>query len=184
MVYDGEAPPYPPHPDTSPVNIYGAVKLQFEKLVLTLKNGIVLRLSNIIGSPYVYKPAGSKFLEFVYDAFKSRQFIGLKLEEKRSFVYVYDVVEVILSLIKKLDPRKVDKTGIIKRQLFNVGGPHSLSRVDIASIMCGALQTEFIIYKLKDSKIKLDSSGSSKIDYKTGTDGNQCWVSKYAEYLY
>jgi dTDP-4-dehydrorhamnose reductase len=57
MVYDGESPPYlaaankcdGSAPPSRPVNVYGATKLSFEKEVQTLKHGVVLRLSNMIG---------------------------------------------------------------------------------------------------------------------------------------
>jgi len=63
MVYDGENAPYSALNNTTststttsnttgepqPVNVYGATKLAFEKEVMRLKNGNVLRLSNMIG---------------------------------------------------------------------------------------------------------------------------------------
>ena len=59
MVYDGEHAPYSVvnssgtatngNAEPRPVNVYGATKLAFEKEVMKLKNGNVLRLSNMIG---------------------------------------------------------------------------------------------------------------------------------------
>lgn len=57
MVYDGEHAPYKPTAlnsntsaaDPTPVNVYGETKLAFERQVLRLKYGTVLRLSNMIG---------------------------------------------------------------------------------------------------------------------------------------
>ena len=96
MVYDGFDPPYTAFTsnhssDTSlasasssssssgptPINVYGQTKLAFEQCVLSeLQHVYVLRLSNMIGRPHVYRSAGAKFLQFVYDAYRKRQYIG------------------------------------------------------------------------------------------------------------
>ena len=61
----------------TPINVYGQTKLAFEQCILTeLQHVYVLRLSNMIGKPHVYRSAGAKFLQFVYDAYRKRQYIG------------------------------------------------------------------------------------------------------------
>jgi selenocysteine lyase/cysteine desulfurase/dTDP-4-dehydrorhamnose reductase len=139
MVYDGFTAPYTEEAPTSPVNTYGKTKLAFEQEVLSFRNSFVLRLSNMLGIPYVYAPAGEKFFEWLYNCFLQRKCIGLKDDEIRSFVYVEDVSKFIIEKIGEF------VEGILSPQLpkiFNIGGPVGLSRLDIAKILCNAKKCE------------------------------------------
>jgi len=148
MVYDGEHAPYaeqleeynqsdecPSYP--SPVNVYGESKLTFEQSILSeLPNGIVLRLSNMIGPPFVFQPAGEKFLQWLYNAYTHRSYIGLKDDEIRSFVAVDDVVIVIEKLTSMFFERNSKISWSPQHRVLNVGGPHGLSRLQVAEILC------------------------------------------------
>ena len=84
LIYDnGLNPPYKATSNSStylPLNIYGNTKLNFEKHVLELNNGIVLRLSNMISCrPYAYENVGQKFLDFLLSSMRSKSFIGKSL---------------------------------------------------------------------------------------------------------
>lgn len=150
MVYDGESAPYRADTleDPRPVNIYGASKRAMEKMVLTLPNGVVLRLSNMIGPSHVYRPAGEKFLQFLYKNYQGRTAIGLKTDEMRSFVNVDDVVDVIERLIN-LYLKYAD--GVGKQfvpeacRVLNIGGPTALSRMDLAHILARHHRCELVI---------------------------------------
>jgi dTDP-4-dehydrorhamnose reductase/kynureninase len=152
LVYDGEHAPYdnmrsPPQPST----VYGATKLAFEEHVLSLKHGLVLRLSNMIGAPYVYSFVGKKFLQFLYETFVSKQSISLRWDEKRSFVYVNDVVLVIRRLIELTHESllsKSDDFGIMEsysNRIFNVGGPQGLSRLELAALVASYYNTRLVV---------------------------------------
>jgi len=101
------------------------------------------------GAPYKYNPAGAKFLEWVYGAFSRREFIGLKAQEIRSFVYVQDVVNVILRLMEKYCVMGGSSGGVCSvgsvRGVYNVGGPVPLSRLDVARSLCNVLSSEINI---------------------------------------
>lgn len=144
LIYgSGEHPPYKATSNNSfePMNVYGITKLGFERQVLQLTNGIVLRLSNMISTtPYVYEDVGCKFLQFLQQSMDSKAFIGLRCDEVRSFVCIKDVVQVLLSCIASaLDDNKVSihapNINDIKGKIFNIGGPEGLSRLDLASIL-------------------------------------------------
>jgi dTDP-4-dehydrorhamnose reductase len=85
LIYDnGLNPPYQATTLDSvsylPLNIYGQTKLNFEKSVLQLNNGIVLRLSNMISNkPYAYEDVGVKFLQFLQNSMDSKSFIGISI---------------------------------------------------------------------------------------------------------
>jgi nucleoside-diphosphate-sugar epimerase len=58
----------------------------------------------MMGPPFVYTPAGCKFTQWLRESHKGRQFVGLKRDERRSFVYVQDVVRCILAIAQKHQP--------------------------------------------------------------------------------
>ena len=174
---------YSPFDAAYPVNIYGASKLQFEGRVLQLPHGYVLRLSNMIGPSCVFqRPAGgAKFLQFLNEAFQSRQFIGLKADERRSFVFVGDVVDVFLALV--IRHRDLHRAGVVlgadslrasaSSRILNVGGPESLSRLDLAVMLSKEMGVEILVYRMKDFKVKLDTNASSGTGAGAGSDGGK-----------
>lgn len=182
LIYDGESAPYSilnnnrpserenliqqkdivVH-DERPETIYGITKFLFEKSVLTLRNGVVLRLSNMLGKPYTYRLNGVKFMHFLYDSYKSKTFIGLRYDEKRSFVFVNDVLTIIAKFIdhgllnscvnKRFLPRILTGENInIKNvitmpiapslRIFNIGGPVGISRLHLASLLAEVMNIE------------------------------------------
>ena len=118
-----------------PVNAYGKSKLEFEKLVLSLKNGVVLRLSNMIGPAAPFRSSGSpKFYEFLFKNLKDNISLDLKNDEARSFVYVNDVISVVDSLLLKF----CENNDFSFPRVYNVGGPEALTRVDMARLLANA----------------------------------------------
>jgi dTDP-4-dehydrorhamnose reductase len=160
MVYDGLNPPYFPAPDPSPVNVYGKTKLAFEQLLLqSLKHVVVLRLSNMLGPAYEYEPCGEKFLEWLCKSFYAKQFIGLKADERRSFVHVKDVCKLVLTIIDRFCGNDAWISNVSSR-IFNVGGPVGLSRLDVAKILCESLHHKLVVLnKDDDSSSCSDESG-------------------------
>jgi dTDP-4-dehydrorhamnose reductase len=171
MVYDGNNPPYLPEFNAAPVNVYGKTKLSFEQQILeNLENGIILRLSNMLGPAYQYNPCGEKFLEWLYNAFDKREVIGLKADEVRSFVNVFDVSDLILQIVSRYSSHFTTLSPASwlpfqpenhQDRIFNVGGPTGLSRLDIAKILSAAYETELIIIE-KDQSEFVDRSDRSK----------------------
>lgn len=102
LVYDGESPPYKANTLLpKPESIYGLTKLSFEEHVLSLKNGVILRLSNMLGPPFVYRNAGTKFLQWLLESYKKKDTVGLRYDEIRSFVLVNDVIDIINNLLMR-----------------------------------------------------------------------------------
>lgn len=186
LVYDGLlGSPYRPCDAAYPANIYGASKLQFEAAVLALRRGFVLRLSNVVGpgEPFAALAGPGKFLQFLHSAYRSRQFIGLKADERRSFVWLGDVLAVCEALLRRHCPRgpglveQGEEEGEGKEEgeaagagglprssrLLNVGGPDSLSRLDLAQLLCGQVGGQLVVYRMRlgDFSVKLDTLRTS-----------------------
>lgn len=178
MVYDGESPPY--HVIQSaiqkPVNIYGESKLAFEHLVTTrLNNSTVLRLSNMIGPPYVYRFCGEKFMQFLYKSYNQspRVYLGLKTDEIRCFVYVQDVNQIITQLIAG-HFRITDCTSLLdtalsggdckrprrENRVLNVGGPKGLSRLQVAEALCKAQDCVLEVHTSKAAQDPVNCNSS------------------------
>lgn len=170
MVYDGNHFPYHVEGNIhfSPVNVYGFSKLDFEKNVLSLENGIVFRLSNMIGSTYPFSSlsyGNNKFLQWIYNSFKQRDFIGLKDKEVRSFVWIGDVLNILNLTIQAYYNEMFNenkstsvmnmKSILSSRRIFNIGGPYAMSRLDIAIELCKLMNVKLFI-KSKDDQEKLD----------------------------
>jgi dTDP-4-dehydrorhamnose reductase len=210
LIYDGESAPYSiinnrpsergnliqqedevMH-DERPETIYGKTKLLFEESVLTLRNGVVLRLSNMLGKPYAYRLNGVKFMHFLYESYKSKAFIGLRYDEKRSFVFVNDVLKIIAKFIdhgllnscanKRFLPRTLTREGDnIKNvitmpiepslRIFNIGGPVGISRLHLASLLAEVLNNDLELVDFS-TKLPLSRSVNPLIsnDYKKNND--------------
>lgn len=148
MVYAGDSPIYSHNAAPSPINIYGKTKSDFENYVTNLSNGFVLRLSNMIGPKYVYKPVGVKFLQFLQESMESRKVIGLKIDERRSFIYVEDVVSLILTIILRNSELQNGK----QSGVFNVGGPVGLSRMELAKQLAEASSVQLAVTTEQEAK--------------------------------
>ena len=162
LVYDGEHAPYKPDFDTNavpPTCAYGVSKLKFEQQILTLPRSTVLRLSNLLGPSCVYRHGEFKFMEWLFTAFKKRDYLDFRHDEIRSFMFVNDVVDIIANIVAAAEQShfqaRGDASSTNKRskgtnldlsqvygQVFNVGGPRGLSRLDIAAMVAEACNVE------------------------------------------
>ena len=173
LVYDGEYSPYKADVTVrpSPETVYGQTKRNFEELVMNLKNGVVLRLSNMIGPKYVYRPVGTKFMQWLYEAYCKKDFIGLRSDEIRSFVFVDDVLLVIRHAILKtirvyeLPNQTVEVNDFrifdASNRLFNIGGPIGLSRLDLATLVAESMSGKLLVLPTPDLLSPILSSGES-----------------------
>ena len=95
LVYPGTHPPYAPVPPEllpAALNVYGRSKQKGESLVLSsLPNSLVFRLSNMIGT------GGGKFYDFLHASLSSRKVVGLRVDERRSFVAADDVAALFFT---------------------------------------------------------------------------------------
>ena len=94
---------------------------------------------------------GCKFLEWLYGAYCRREYVGLKQREVRSFVYVQDVVAVVLALLENYSQE--EKRGQLwgteaagsQGLVLNVGGPQALSRLDVVRALCQACNCRLVL---------------------------------------
>ena len=149
LVYEGNAPPYDEGSPLTPGTVYGKTKASFENHVLKLKYGVVLRLSNMIGPKFCLEKVGVKFLEWLVDMKNKREYIGLFHDQLRSFVSVMDVVRIISMAIKTFIIVDKDNSVVILNGVFNLGGPSSYSRLDLAQILCDVTSTRLIVHESK-----------------------------------
>ena len=84
-----------------------------------------------------------KFLQFLYEAAAERRYIGIRNDEKRSFVGVQDVTQIIITAINKLGEGG-SGSGLFNK-VYNVGGPEGLSRLNLAEIVARSLSLELIV---------------------------------------
>ena len=78
---------------------------------------------------------------------------GIKSNERRSFVYCYDVVKAIFSLINCFNEIKEEKimhsekkSKKVLPEVLNIGGPSGLSRLDLTKVLGKATQTNLVIH--------------------------------------
>ena len=112
--------------------------------VLSLPNGVVLRLSNMIGPRYAYRPAGAKFMQWLHESYVRRDAVALRHDEVRSFVHVDDVVEVLCRAVRRaalhalLSPTAAPAPLFEGYRVFNVGGSIGLSRLGLGTLLAEA----------------------------------------------
>ena len=129
----------------------------------------ILHFLHYSGAPYKYHPAGAKFLEWLYGAYTRREYVGLKQQEIRSFVHVQDVVKVIMSLMETYASKTMSLKGVegveenICNKVYNMGGPHNMSRLDVARQLCRVLGTELIVHDHCQSKDDTNSVVKGKV---------------------
>lgn len=171
LVYDGNSnnlhePLHPESIEITPSMMYGKSKLKFEKEVLLLPFGLVLRLSNMVGPNFAFaKPNGTKFLQWIQNNVEHRVCITLKNDEIRSFVSVYDVIKVISAVVGDDVHHKFEESDnsalvckIFDQKVYNIGGPQPLSRLDFANIVSGSMNVSM---KLVDVASELPIQGES-----------------------
>lgn len=162
LVYDGEHAPYRPDPThpPSPETVYGETKLAMEREVLRLTNGIVLRLSNMLGPRFAYRNAGTKFLQWLFESYRKREKVALRCDEIRSFVLVDDVLEIIYRAIHRCACvlSAGESQMFAGPRVFNVGGPRGLSRLDLGALVAASDGARLVV----DSPVGEDEADGTK----------------------
>jgi dTDP-4-dehydrorhamnose reductase len=134
QVYNGSTKtPYEEVDTTDPLNVYAESKVHLEEFLISAasRNGesdnlapchVLLRSSIILGplAPFLPTVAHDTFLHFC--ASRRDRPTDFYSDERRSVVFVADVVSVIRWLIRSKDVNGV----------FNLGGPYGVSRYEMA----------------------------------------------------
>ncbi|KAG0454123.1 hypothetical protein HPP92_025427 [Vanilla planifolia] len=129
QVYEGMKSFYKEEEDeTAPVNVYGKSKVGAELFISSHCSNFAILRSSIIYGPQAVSPVAKSLLVQWIDSVLSRgaavQFFH---DEFRCPVYVKDVVNVILALMRKWISGDEQM-----KLILNVGGPDRLSRVQMA----------------------------------------------------
>ena len=139
IVFPGRAPGVPAYTEASEVlpaaalNVYGRTKATFEVCLLDVRTTTpftILRCSNVLGPapPYHRSKATVKFVQWLVTEMAAGKTLTAFADELRSYVSVFDVVAIVARVCAAVLARE---PGIPR--LLNVGGPHVLTRVDVAT---------------------------------------------------
>ncbi|XP_010934852.1 uncharacterized protein [Elaeis guineensis] len=128
QVYDGTKSFYKEEDATNPVNMYGASKVAAEQFIMAkYPNYAILRSSIIYGPQTISPVAKSLPVQWIDSVLSPGKEVEFFHDEFRCPVYVKDMVNVILTLI-----RKWISEGKQVHLLLNVGGRDRVSRVQMA----------------------------------------------------
>ncbi|VAI51894.1 unnamed protein product [Triticum turgidum subsp. durum] len=128
QVYEGVKSFYKEEDETLPVNMYGKSKVAAEKFITEKCSNYAILRSSIIYGPQTISPVEKSLpVQWMNSVLSQGQQVDFFNDEYRCPVYVKDMVDVILSLIKSWlsDGKKV-------QVLLNVGGPDRVSRLQMA----------------------------------------------------
>ena len=142
QVYDGSNPPYVEQVKPEPCNVYGHSKRRMEEMLQMIDTDrvVLLRSSIILGPKAPISPeiAHTTFLHFI--ASRQDQDTEFYSDERRSVIAVSDVIATIQYFVDS------NESGV-----FNMGGPESISRFDMAKAVFEHLgyDTKHLIAKEK-----------------------------------
>jgi dTDP-4-dehydrorhamnose reductase len=167
QVYDGEHAPYRDDDDDDdddtkyvpqPVNHYGRTKVALEHAVLELlrSRAVVLRSSLLVGPRAPYIAAHDTFFHFI--ASRMGQSTTYYTNERRSVLAVRDAVATIQYFVHQQNDWTVDSC------VFNMGGPESVSRFDMAQAVCAYLQGDASCLVPVEKEEASDTSVRSPLD--------------------
>jgi dTDP-4-dehydrorhamnose reductase len=123
MVFDGRYPPYDEQAPPAPLNPYGQVKAENERVFVNTPNCLVVRTSLI----YDLNP-DNRQVSWMLRKIETREPIPLFVDEIRQPIWAWNLAEVLLELAAG------DLGGIL-----NVAGPQPLSRYAYGSRLLDAL---------------------------------------------
>jgi len=139
QVYDGSKSYWKEADMCRPVNEYGRTKVAAEEEIRRrCQHYVILRSSIIVGPQAPAAPVPRPlFLQFIDSSLAARQTTKFFEDEWRSPVYVGDIVKVIGILVERWAggnqlSSTTSGTGRDGGEVFNMGGPDRLSRVDMA----------------------------------------------------
>lgn len=131
QVYEGVKSFYKEDDETNAVNMYGKSKVMAESYIRSNYSSYAILRSSIIYGPHPVIPVEKTLpIQWIDGVLSSGQEIEFFHDEFRCPVYVKDVVNVILYLIRKWNSG--DKC---MQMLLNVGGPDRVSRVQMAEVV-------------------------------------------------
>ena len=140
QVYQGDPTqaPYSETDDTKPVNTYGQTKVDMEVYLLQHypNRSVLLRSSLILGPKAPLLPDQTHDTFFHFIASRHQQETTFFIDECRSAVFVNDVVSCLAWFVNRaglaMDDSAATATTAYPAGVYNLGGPASCSRMDMA----------------------------------------------------
>lgn len=138
QVYGGDPAqaPFAEADATEPVNAYGRTKVALERHLRDRHAGrsVLLRSSLILGPPAPIAPglAHETFLQFIASRGRQETTTTFYTDERRSAVYVRDVVACVERCLRGAAAGCDARVGAVPAGVYNLGGPASHSRLDLA----------------------------------------------------
>ncbi|MCG2726766.1 MAG: dTDP-4-dehydrorhamnose reductase [Elusimicrobia bacterium] len=120
-VFDGEKGPYSENDDTNPISVYGKTKLEGEKIVLAVKDSLIIRTTVV----YSYEPESKNFLMQVLRKGALKEKMSIVNDQYSNPTNAAELANFTLELIK------LKKSGI-----YNVVGKDLMSRYEFALKIC------------------------------------------------
>ncbi|KAJ0963814.1 hypothetical protein J5N97_028936 [Dioscorea zingiberensis] len=128
QVYEGIKSFYKEEDETVPVNMYGKSKVAAEQFITSKCSNFAILRSSIIYGPQTEAPVEKSLpIQWIDKVLASGQEVEFFYDEFRCPIYVKDVVNIIISLIKKWI-----SDGEPMQLCLNVGGPDRVSRDQMA----------------------------------------------------
>mmetsp|Transcript_20080 Transcript_20080/g.27899 ORF Transcript_20080/g.27899 Transcript_20080/m.27899 type:complete len:341 (+) Transcript_20080:87-1109(+) len=141
QVYSGVSPdgPYTNKSSTIPINAYGKTKLMAEENLRQLEDYLILRSSGIYGPPPPRQCSKKgTFLQMTEGLLKKPEKSPFFSEEKRSHIYVRDVVKAVLYFVFNYDASLYAEQASFER-IYCMGGNGTWSRDKYAEVVAEKL---------------------------------------------
>jgi len=121
-----------------PISLYGRTKVDAEKIIMTNKNSVALRLATVFG--YSYRMRTDLLVNyFVFKAVKDKKITIYEPKFRRNFIHIDDVVNAIVFSIKNFNS--------LKSNVYNLG----LSSANLTKYML----IQKVKKRVKDLKITI-----------------------------
>ncbi|MBI4656120.1 MAG: dTDP-4-dehydrorhamnose reductase [Elusimicrobia bacterium] len=121
-VFDGISGPYAETDVPNPLSVYGATKLEGEKIVLKQKDSLIIRTTGV----YSYDAGGRNFIMQLVNSCHNGRKMTVPSDQYSNPTYAPELAGFVLDLIS------LEKHGI-----YNVAGRDFLSRYEFAVKACG-----------------------------------------------
>lgn len=124
-----------------PVSVYGATKLEAERIAMDHPKSIALRFATVFGTSTRMR-VDLLVNDFVYRAMTERVLVLYDCLTKRTFIHIDDAIHAYVFALEHVR----EMAGYI----YNVGGGHlNLSKLDIAHAI-----KEVVVFDIVDSKVR------------------------------
>lgn len=145
----------------NPISLYGVTKVNAEKIIMARENSISLRLATVFG--YSERMRLDLLVNtFAYKALKEKKIEIFEGKFKRNFIYIDDVINVLIYCIDNFDK--------LKSNIFNFGiEGANLTKIELVEVIKKFVPDfEFVINEFADDPDKRNYIVSNKKILDTG----------------